>query len=83
MIRKMHTKEDLDSYTIDVRNDNVEGALRLLKKRIQKDGLMFELKKREHYVKPSEKRRMKKAAAIIRQKKTQAKKGMSKGNYRK
>ena len=56
---------------------------KVLKKRIQKDGLMFELKKREHYVKPSEKRRMKKAAAIIRQKKTQAKKGMSKGNYRK
>ena len=45
--------------------------------------LMFELKKREHYVKPSEKRRMKKAAAIIRQKKTQTKKGMNKGNYRK
>ena len=61
MIKKTHTKEDLDSYTIDVRNDNVEGALRLLKKRIQKDGLMFELKKREHYVKPSEKRRMKKS----------------------
>ena len=36
MIKKTHTKEDLDSYTIDVRNDNVEGALRLLKKRIQK-----------------------------------------------
>ena len=56
---------------------------RILEAKTEKDGLMFELKKREHYVKPSEKRRMKKAAAIIRQKKTQAKKGMSKGNYRK
>jgi small subunit ribosomal protein S21 len=81
-IRKSHKKEDFDSYSIDVRNDNVEGALRILKKRIQKDGLFFELKKREFYAKPSEKRRMKKAAAIIRQKKIQSKKGISKGNKR-
>jgi small subunit ribosomal protein S21 len=79
MIRKVHKKEDFDSYTVVVRNDNVDGALRILKKRLQKDGLLFELKKRESYMKPSEKRRVKRAAAIIRQKKTQKKRYISKG----
>ena len=79
MIRKPHKKEDFDSYSIVVKNNNIDGALRILKKRIQKDGLLFDLKKREYYVKPSEKRRMKKAAAILRQKKTQKKRFISKG----
>ena len=48
MIKKVPQKrEDFDSYTVVVRNDNVDGALRILKKRLQKDGLLFELKKRE------------------------------------
>ena len=80
MIRKPHKKEDFDSYSIVVKNNNIDGALRILKKRIQKDGLLFELKKREYYMKPSEKRRMKQAAAIVRQKKTQKKRVITKGN---
>ena len=80
MIKKVPQKrEDFDSYTVVVRNDNVDGALRILKKRLQKDGLLFELKKRESYMKPSEKRRVKRAAAIIRLKKTQKKRYISKG----
>ena len=37
-----------------VRNNNVEKALRILKKKIKKEGLMTELRERQHYVKPSE-----------------------------
>ena len=54
---------------IEVRNNNVDQALRVLKKKLQLDGLFNELREREHYVGKSEKRRRAKAAAIRRQKK--------------
>ena len=57
---------------VDVRNNNVDQALRVLKKKLQLDGLFNELREREHYVSKSEKRRQSKAAAIRRQKKEAA-----------
>ena len=57
---------------IEVRNNNVDQALRVLKKKLQLDGLFNELREREHYVGKSEKRRRAKAAAIRRQKKEAA-----------
>ena len=56
-----------------VRNNNVEKALRILKKKIKKDGLMTELRERQHYVTPSEKRRLAKKRGIKRVAKEQAK----------
>tara|TARA_B110000495_G_scaffold191776_1_gene195243 strand:+ start:1036 stop:1233 length:198 start_codon:yes stop_codon:yes gene_type:complete len=56
-----------------VRNGNVEKALRVLKNKIKKDGLMTELRERMHYVKPSEKRRLAKKRGIKRVAKEQAK----------
>ena len=47
---------------VEVRNDNVEGAIRILKKNLQKDGFYTELRNREHYRSRSEKRRLAKAA---------------------
>ena len=47
---------------VEVRNDNVEGAIRILKKNLQKDGFYTELRNREHYRSKSEKRRLAKAA---------------------
>ncbi len=47
---------------IEVRNDNVESAIRILKKNLQKDGFYTELRNREHYRSKSEKRRLAKAA---------------------
>ena len=38
---------------VQVRNNNVEKAIRVLKKKIQKDGLMKELRQRQHYEKPT------------------------------
>lgn len=52
-----------------VKNGNVEGALRKLKKKIAEDGLMIELRERQHYVKPSEKRAKDKAAGKARHEK--------------
>ena len=40
-----------------VRNGNVESALRTFKQKNIKDGLLKEVKKRESYIKPGEKRR--------------------------
>ena len=57
---------------IEVRNNNVDQAMRVLKKKLQLDGLFNELREREHYVSKSEKRRQAKAAAIRRQKKEAA-----------
>jgi len=45
---------------VEVRGD-VEQALRLLKKKLQLDGLKKELKRREYYEKPSVRRRRKEA----------------------
>ena len=42
-----------------VRDNNVEKATRVLKKKLQKDGLFRELRLRQHYEKPSLKRQRK------------------------
>ena len=42
-----------------VRDNNVEKALRVLKKKLQKDGLFRELRLRQHYEKPSLKKQRK------------------------
>ena len=55
--------------TIIVRNNNVEKALRVLKRKIKKNGLMQELKDRQYYQKPSEKKRLAKKRGIARAKK--------------
>ena len=44
---------------IEVRNNNVEKALRVLKKKLQKDGLFRELRLRQFYEKPSLKKQRK------------------------
>lgn len=44
-------------------NDNFDIALRRFKKQVEKAGILSELKKRQHYEKPSVQRKKKKAAA--------------------
>ena len=58
-------------YTIEVRNNNVEKALRVLKKKLLKDGVMKELRDRQYFSKPSWKKREKKKENIRRHKKDQ------------
>ena len=54
---------------VDVRNNNVDQALRILKKKLLLDGFFNELREREHFSSKSEKRRHAKAAGIRRCKK--------------
>ena len=57
---------------ITVRNNNIDGALRVLKKKLQFDGMTNELRKREHFISKGQKRRQaKKAAKRIEQREIQ------------
>lgn len=69
----MKSENHFTGMKVEVRNNNVEQALRVLKKKLQQDGLFNELREREHYVSKGEKRRHAKAAAIRRYKKEQSK----------
>jgi small subunit ribosomal protein S21 len=61
------------SITIQVRNGNLEQAMRVLKKKVQKDGQLKILKAKQYYEKPSEKKRRKKKEGIANFKKKQKK----------
>ena len=52
-----------------VRENNVDQALKALKKKMQREGIFREMKMRRHYEKPSEKRAREKAEAIRRARK--------------
>ena len=60
---------------IIVRDNNVDQALRALKKKLQREGVYREMKLRRHYEKPSEKRAREKAAAVRRARKMERKRG--------
>jgi small subunit ribosomal protein S21 len=56
-----------------VQDNNVEKALRVLKRRMQREGIYREMRLRRHYEKPSEKRAREKAEAIRRIRKQERK----------
>jgi len=58
---------------IMVRDNNVDQALRALKKKLQREGVYREMKLRRHYEKPSEKRARERAAAVRRARKMERK----------
>ena len=51
---------------VTVRDNNVDQALRVLKKKLQREGVFREMKLRNHYEKPSEKRAREKAESVRR-----------------
>jgi small subunit ribosomal protein S21 len=61
------------SITVEVRGGNLEKAMRVLKKKVQKEGIVKELKRRQFYMKPSEIKREKKKEGIKNVKKKMAK----------
>ena len=58
---------------VEVRNGNVDKAIRVLKNKLQQEGVFNELREREFYMTKGEKRRKAKAAAIRRAKKEEEK----------
>jgi small subunit ribosomal protein S21 len=57
-----------------VRDNNVDQALRALKKKLQREGVFREMKLRKHYEKPSERKVREKAEAVRRARKLARKK---------
>jgi small subunit ribosomal protein S21 len=66
-------QESVRFMQIIVRDNNVDQALRALKKKLQREGVYREMKLRRHYEKPSEKRAREHAAAVRRARKMERK----------
>jgi len=64
---------------VDVRDNNVDQALRVLKKKMQREGMFREMKARRAYEKPSEKRAREKSEAIRRSRKLARKQAQREG----
>ena len=58
------------TLTVNVKDNNIEQALRSMKKKRQREGLFKEMKLRKHYEKPSLKRAREKEENIRRARKT-------------
>ena len=62
-----------------VRDNNVDQALKALKKKMQREGLFREMKLRNYYEKPSERRARQKAEAVRRARKLARKRAQREG----
>ena len=61
-------KDDSKGLSVKVWNNNVEGALKVFKRKVKDSNLMLDLKKKAYYEKPSEIKRHKKNLAKLRPK---------------
>ena len=61
-------KDNARGLSVTVFNNNVDGALRILKKKVKNANLFQDLKKKEYYEKPSKIKREKKNLARLRNK---------------
>ncbi len=64
---------------VHVNDNNVDQALRVLKKKLQREGVFREMKLRQHYEKPSERRVRQRAEAIRRARKLARKRALREG----
>ena len=77
--RNRHNRDDKNyGLSVEVRNNNVEQAMRKLKKKIMNDGMLQELRERQHFVSNTEKRLKAEAAARARHRKRIAKDSIEK-----
>ena len=68
MRKKYKKKREQRGLRVDVRNNNVEFALKKFKRMVKDSGLMLDLKKKSYYEKPSKLRRERKNLAKLRNK---------------
>jgi len=54
---------------VKVKNNNIEGALRLFKRKVNDSGVLFKYREKEFYEKPCQKRKRKQASAKQRERK--------------
>jgi small subunit ribosomal protein S21 len=70
---------DWNPVQVLVRDNNVDQALRVLKKKMQREGVFREMKQRRAYEKPSERRTREKAEAVRRARKLARKQAQREG----
>lgn len=58
---------------VSVRDNNIEQALRALKKKLQREGVFREMKLRKHFEKPSEKKKREASESLRRYRKMERK----------
>lgn len=75
------SKKDFNGSRVEVRNDNVEKAIRTFKKKIQESGKLLDLKEKEFYEKPTTKRRRIKNQQIRRAQKRREAEALPKRLY--
>ena len=63
----------MSGLSVPVYNNNVELALKKLKRKVKNSGMMLELKRKSYFEKPSKVKREKKNLAILRSKYNQEK----------
>ena len=64
---------------VAVRDNNVDQALRVLKKKMQREGMFREMKARQYFEKPSEKKARQRAEAVRRARKLARKRAQREG----
>jgi small subunit ribosomal protein S21 len=68
-----------DRVQVLVRDNNVDQALKALKKKMQREGIFREMKLRNYYEKPSERKAREKAEAVRRARKLARKRAQREG----
>jgi small subunit ribosomal protein S21 len=76
---QLETAGERPLVQIFVRDNNVDQALKALKKKMQREGSFREMKRHVHYEKPSEKRARQKAEAVRRARKLARKRAQREG----
>ena len=66
--RRKPKEKKMNGLQLEVYNNNVDGALRVLKKKVKESNLFLDLREKEYYTKPSEIKRHKKNLAKLRNK---------------
>ena len=73
-------KDNAQGLSVTVYNNNVDGALKVLKKKVKNANLFLDLRKKEYYTKPSEIKRHKRNLSKLRNK-YNIEKEKAKNNY--
>ncbi len=77
--RPQRIKNGKKRVQVLVRDNNVDQALKALKKKMQREGIFREMKLRGHFEKPSEKKAREKAEAVRRARKLARKRAQREG----
>ena len=77
---RRHDQRRSPIVQVTVRDNNVDQALRALKKKLQREGVYREMKLRRHFEKPSEKKKRERAEAVRRARKLARKRAIREGS---